>query len=392
MKFYKTDTFIKMTDSLTEQVRKLQTDFSNITPSIYTKLGRSLHNVKNHPIEICKRLIYDYFTELSKTDDYSEFKTFDTLCPIVNTENNFDRLLIGPDHPSRGRSDTYYINENTVLRTHTSAHQHDHLCEGLDNFLVTGDVYRKDEVNATHYPVFHQLEGVAKVPKGKDPVDELKRVLSGLVEHLFPGHEYRFNDDYFPFTDPSLEVEVEFNGEWLEILGCGITHKDILKSTGRDSEGDWWAFGLGLERLCMILFQIKDIRYFWLHDNRFINQFKSGKVVKFQHFSSNLKTELKDISFWIDSDQLTDQEAWTMENDFMGLVRDVCGDFVKDVSIKDAFTNKKTGKHSKCYRITLLPIDTSMNDPTVFKTYCIDAVDKIKSVLNANPKFNVEIR
>jgi phenylalanyl-tRNA synthetase alpha chain len=132
-----------------------RTEYSNIGPSIEAKIGRNLHNKKNHPIEIIKRKIYEYFNEL---DGY-DFAKFDDLPPYVNVSDNFDKLLIPKDHPARSRSDTYYINKDTVLRTQTSAHQNELLAQGHQNFLVTGDVYRKDEIDKSHYPVFHQMEG-----------------------------------------------------------------------------------------------------------------------------------------------------------------------------------------------------------------------------------------
>ena len=125
---------------------------SNITPSIQAKIGRNLHNQKNHPLEIIKSKIYEFFSE--------DFGKFDDFNPIVNIEDNFDKLLIEKDHPSRGMSDTYYVDENKVLRTHTSAHQNELMESGHRKFLVTGDVYRKDEIDSSHYPVFHQMEGV----------------------------------------------------------------------------------------------------------------------------------------------------------------------------------------------------------------------------------------
>ncbi|HWY35647.1 MAG TPA: hypothetical protein VNX68_13460, partial [Nitrosopumilaceae archaeon] len=157
---------------------------SNITSGISSKLGRNLHNKKSHPIEIIKKKIHNFFGE--------DFKKFDDLNPIVKIEENFDKLLIPKDHPARSMSDTYYHDKDNVLRTHTSAHQNDILTAGHRKFLVTGDVYRKDDIDASHYPVFHQMEGVAVMEDGQNAEDELKKVLSGLIDTLFPGCEYRF--------------------------------------------------------------------------------------------------------------------------------------------------------------------------------------------------------
>jgi phenylalanyl-tRNA synthetase alpha chain len=119
----------------------------NLPASILNKMGRNLHNVSNHPIEILKRHIYEYFDKLSRYN----FNKFDGLNPIVSIEDNFDKLLIPSDHPARSKSDTYYVDDKTVLRTPTSAHQNQLLLQGFRSFLVTGDVYRKDEIDRLPY-------------------------------------------------------------------------------------------------------------------------------------------------------------------------------------------------------------------------------------------------
>lgn len=316
---------------------------SNITPKIKTKLGKNLHNKKNHPIEIVKNKIYDYFGK--------EFKKFDFLNPVVNIENNFDRLLIEKDHPSRRTSDTYYVDDENVLRTHTSAHQSELLEQGHRKFLVTGDVYRKDEIDKSHYPVFHQTEGVCIVDDNQNPEIELKKVLSGLIEHLFPNCEYRFSEDYFPFTEPSFEAEVKFNDRWLEILGCGVVHEKILESCKlKDKKG--WAFGLGLERLAMVLFNIPDIRYFWTEDERFLKQFENGKSVKFQSYSK-YPPIVRDISFWVNGNDFC-------YNSFCEILREIDDDLIEDINLVDEFIHPKTEKTSMCYRITYRSNDKSL--------------------------------
>lgn len=393
IKYFGTLEVSAMFKPIADNISKSMTDYSNIGQSIFDKTDRHLHITRNNPIYICKNMIYDYFTK--HMENYATFHIEDSVNPIASVEDNFDNLLITHAHVSRGRSDTYYISENKVLRTHMSASQPGHLKAGLDNFLVTGCVYRKDEVDRSHYPIFHQLEGLAVVPEGVDPISELKKVLSGLVEYLFPGCEYRFNKDSFPFTDPSIEIEVKLKNTdvWLEILGAGITKKEIITNAGRS--GTWWAFGLGLERLCMIMFDIPDIRYFWSTDERFTNQFDNSldpRKIKFVPFSANLETEIKDISFWINPDQLDEKNNWSMENDFMTIVREVCGDAVEHVGIHDAFTNKKNGKHSKCYRLKILPIDTTITDPGLFKEKCKDMMKSIRELMEKNVDLHVEIR
>jgi len=158
---------------------------------------------------------------------------------------------------------------------------------GEDRFLCSGDVYRRDEIDSSHYPVFHQMEGVKMFPLGtptKEIEDDLKACLSGMAREIFGDVEMRWVDAYFPFTDPSFELEIYFNGEWLEVLGSGVIQQQIVRNADRGEEPGW-AFGLGLERLAMVLFEIPDIRLFWSSDLRFHDQFQSGEIVKFKPYS-----------------------------------------------------------------------------------------------------------
>lgn len=349
----------------------LANNYSNIPSSIKNKIGRQLHNQKNHPIEIMKNKIYKYFDNMEK---------FDNLEPFVDVKDNFDKLLIPPDHPARSKSDTYYVNENTVLRTHTSAHQNQLLSNGHRNFLVTGDVYRKDEINETHHPIFHQMEGLGEIPNGNNPEEYLHNLLGNFVQYLFPEVKYKINNDYFPFTDPSFEVEIYHNDKWIEILGSGIVHKQILENN--KIEGNFWAFGLGLERLCMIYYSIPDIRYFWSIDNKFLNQFNES-TIKFKPYSQ-LSDIFRDISFWIPETQIVKKEnkiVWLMENDFNEFVMNYCGDVIKKVEFKDEYYNSKTKKYSRMYRI-VYNADTllSITNPSELK----QTVDTMHKKINTN--------
>ena len=363
--------------------------YCNIPDSIDKKLSRKLHLQKNHPIEIMKRKIYDYFLNLSG----KSFQVFDDLSQIVSIEDNFDKLLIPQDHPSRSKSDTYYINQNYVLRTHTSCHQNELLSQGVTSFLVTGDVYRKDEIDSKHYPVFHQMEIVSLVEDGQNPEEELKRLLSGLVEHLFPGCEYRFNSDYFPFTDPSFEIEVLFRGKWLEILGCGVMQPKILEGNGIQNRKGI-ACGLGLERLVMIMTDIPDIRYLWSTHERFLNQYSDGKLNKFIHYSE-LPSQNRDISFYVSKEELEiddchNQKKWFLENDFFEILRDNSGELMEEVALSDSFYNKKLNKYSRTYRLTYSPNDPSMKDPGEFFKMVNDIQDRIRDIVNN--KMRIELR
>lgn len=358
-----------------------KTKYSNVTAFIENKLSRKLHNQKNHPIEIIKNHIYAYFRNL----DNHKFEMFDDLNPIVSTVDNFDKLLIPKNHSARLLTDTYYVNEEEVLRTHTSAHQNELLSKGFNSFLVTGDVYRKDEINATHYPVFHQMEMFTLVDDDCNEEVELKKLLSGLVEYLFPNCNYRFNPDYFPFTNPSYEIEVEYKGKWMEILGCGIVQPAILEANGLVGKKAV-AAGFGIDRLVMIFSDIPDIRYLWSSHDRFLSQFADGKLNKFQPYSE-LPNQSKDISFFVPTDTLEIEEdtnkqlKWLNENDFFELIRNNVGDDMEEVVLMDSFYNKKLNKYSRTYRLNYSPNDPDMKDPGEFTRHVNLIQDKLREIV-----------
>jgi len=335
---------------------------NNVTDIIFQKIGVNLHQRPTHPLGIIKAAIEEFF----EAERPGMFKSFDNLYPVVTAKANFDDVLIPEDHVSRSPNDTYYVDNETVLRCHTSAHQAEMLRKGETHFLVTGDVYRRDSIDATHYPVFHQMEGVclftaedaAKAGCSQEELAErdLKRSLEGLARHLFGDVEMRWVDAYFPFTEPSFELEIFFKGEWLEVLGCGVMQQAILDDAGR---GDCkaWAFGLGLERLAMVLFDIPDIRLFWTDDERFAKQFQPGVLTtKFVPYSKYPPCN-KDVSFWI-SDKFS-------ENNLCEITRNVAGDLVEEVKLIDEFTHPKTGRTSHCYRIVYRSNDRSLTDEEI---------------------------
>ncbi|KAL2329546.1 hypothetical protein Fmac_017127 [Flemingia macrophylla] len=334
---------------------------NNVPDNIFSKLGMQLHRRDQHPLGILKNAIYEYFD----TNYSNNFNKFDELSPIVSVKQNFDDVLVPKDHVSRSYNDTYYIDPQTVLRCHTSAHQAELLRSGYTHFLVTGDVYRRDSIDSTHYPVFHQMEGFRVFApeeweaSGMDATlhsaTDLKKCLEGLARHLFGAVEMRWVDTYFPFTNPSFELEIYFKEKWLEVLGCGVTEQEILKSNGRPNNVAW-AFGLGLERLAMVLFDIPDIRLFWSNDERFTSQFSKGHLgVKFKPFSKYPPC-YKDMSFWI-------SESFT-ENNLCEVVRGIAGDLVEEVQLIDNFTNKK-GMTSHCYRIAYRSMERSLTDEEI---------------------------
>ena len=202
---------------------------------------------------------------------------------------NFDKLNAEEGHPSRDWSDTFYFTEDSsiMLRSQTSPMQV-RAMETMDlpiRIVAPGRVYRKDEVDATHSPMFHQIEGMV-IDKGVTMAD-LKGTLNTVMEQLFgEGTVTRFRPHHFPFTEPSCEMDVQCHkcggkgcptckGEgWIEVLGAGMVHPKVLEMSGIDSEEyTGWAFGMGLERLAMRRFKIADLRLIFENDVRFLEQF-----------------------------------------------------------------------------------------------------------------------
>jgi len=197
--------------------------------------------------------------------------------PEIETEwTNFDALNVPRDHPARDMQDTLYTNRGFVLRTHTSPTQVRTMLKHKPPmaFLTTGRVYRHDS-DATHSPMFHQMEGFAV---GEDiSFGHLKGVLHEFLRALYgPAVKIRFRPSFFPFTEPSAEVDVwsEARGGWLEVLGSGMVHPNVLRNGGIDPEKyAGFAFGLGIDRLAMIKYGIPDLRLLFENDVRFLRQF-----------------------------------------------------------------------------------------------------------------------
>ena len=187
---------------------------------------------------------------------------------------NFEALNFLPDHPARDMQDTLYLPNGKMMRTHTSNTQIRYMenHEPPLRALATGRCYRRDTVDATHAAVFHQIEFFA-VDKNITFAD-LRGTIQLFLEALFGDIEVRLRPSYFPFTEPSAEVDVKWNGKWLEVLGCGMIDPNVLKAVGYDPEVySGFAAGLGVERLAMVQSQIDDIRRLYASDLRFLKQF-----------------------------------------------------------------------------------------------------------------------
>ena len=239
-------------------------DIDNIEPPLVKDYRGSLH-----PINQVKDFLLSMLADLG-------FQEVDG--PEIESEDfNFDMLNIKKSHPARQMHDTFYVeNKSYVLRTHTSPVQIRSMLETKPPlaFSSAGKVYRKDD-DATHLPMFHQVEGIY--------VDEnvtfanLKDLIHQILHNLFGKDvKIRFRPSYFPFTEPSAEVDIlSENGKWLEILGCGIVNPIVLNNCNIDSEQySGLAFGLGVERIAMLKYGVNDIREFYKSNLDFLGQFK----------------------------------------------------------------------------------------------------------------------
>ena len=201
-------------------------------------------------------------------------KNFDVINipEIVPASISFDLFNFEQDHPARSKSDTYYVDDKNILRTHDTVFWYYYLNlpeikariaknESLGT-LCYGKVFRKDEIDRRHMNIFHQMGGWCLVPDSEKilSLDDLKNVLAEIVKTIFgPDVVYRFNEDIFPYTDPSLEVEVQMEGEWVELLGGGMPKKAVLANMGVTGYNGW-AYGFGLERLAIASMKLPDIR------------------------------------------------------------------------------------------------------------------------------------
>ncbi len=193
---------------------------------------------------------------------------------IENDYYNFEALNIPPDHPARDMQDTFYLGGEYLLRTHTSPVQIRCLESKKPPVRIVspGRVYRRDAVDATHSPVFHQIEVLA-IDEGLD-FSHLRGTVMAFLKAFFGDLPIRFRASYFPFTEPSAEVDVQWRGKWLEVMGCGMVDPAVLEGLGIDPEKySGFAAGLGVERFCMVRHGIDDIRKLYTSDLRFLEQF-----------------------------------------------------------------------------------------------------------------------
>ena len=290
-----------------------------------------------------------------------EFLDFDVIeiPEIVSVRDNFDLLNAPLDHPSRKETDTYYVNKDYVLRTQTTVMwpfylQRKETIEKLKKtgelkLLSFGKVFRKDEIDRSHFPVFHQVDGfyLCKIEDKEIGLKDLQNVLENIAKSIYGNSaKYAFLKDTFPFTDPSTQIEVEIGDKKLEIVGAGVVHKQVLANLNIDPNAyNGWAFGFGLERLAMAKMNIPDIRIFWSDDSRITRQFKDINS-QYKEVSKYPMT-YRDISFIVDKKMSL--------NDYYEIVRDYAEDLIEEVKLLDKYEDdKKFGKDKISYTFRIV--------------------------------------
>jgi phenylalanyl-tRNA synthetase alpha chain len=300
--------------------------------------------------------VYEVVQRVIALPDFSDFDVIE-VPEIVPANISFDLFDFPADHPARSKSDTYYIDDKHILRTHTTVMWYYYLQnEDVKQRMAAkepvgcfsfGKVYRKDEIDRNHMNVFHQIDGWYLTPKDKKVIglEDLERALRSIARAVFgPDANLKIFPDTFPYTDPSLQMEVEKNGKWLEVLGSGVVKGSVLEKFGVDSsKWNGWAFGPGIERLAMVSMELPDIRLFWSKDERVKKQLKLGN--KFKEVSK-FPPITRDISFVVNKDFIP--------NNYFDLIRDLGGDLVEQVELLDKYDNAEKfgeGKVSYTYRI-----------------------------------------
>lgn len=276
---------------------------------------------------------------------------------IIPANILFDLFNMPEGHPARSKSDTYYIDEENVLRTHDTVFwyyylNHPEIKKRIENketlgAVCFGKVYRKDEIDSRHMNVFHQFGGLYIAPDDKQTItpEDLKNTLSEVAKSIFGENtEFRFYDHNFPYTDPSFEMEAFINEQWIEMLGSGMARKSVLSNFGLEGYHGW-AFGFGLERLAIASMSLPDIRLLWSDDERVKKQLILGQ--KFQEVSK-YPPVVRDISFVVPKS--------FVPNDYFDLIRETVGEeMIEEVKLLDEYENDtKFGSDKKSYAYRII--------------------------------------
>lgn len=295
---------------------------------------------------------------------------------VISAEVVFDLFNFPKDHPARSRSDTYYVDKENILRPHTSLMWKYYLelpevrkqleNHGSAGAISYGKVYRRDEIDWQHTNVLHHIDGFFVIKKDMKIIGQkdLEDILVEVAQALYGQDvKYRFNIDHFPYTDPSLEMEIAWDDKWVEILGAGVVHPQVIDNLGYDSNiYNGWAFGFGADRLAMLKLRLPDIRLLRSTDKRVTDQFKDlntpyAPVSKFPPAP-------RDISFIVEDKKFN-------VNAYYELAREVVGDeFIEEIKLLDKYEDESKfgeGKLSYTYRITYRSLDRTLTGEEVDK-------------------------
>jgi phenylalanyl-tRNA synthetase alpha chain len=356
-------------------------EMPNLCEKIWNPIQIILENILLAPF-------FQGFAHIEIPEIVSEWETFDIF--------NFDE-----NHIARRPSDSYFLEKSEIkkdsilLRPHTSVMWYYYLVEGKAKEILEkegevkalsrGKVYRVDEFDKMHHECFHQIDWLRIVAKEKEIIDQntLKEILKNTIQALFwENTKFRFNQDTFPYTTDSLEVEVEYKWKWIEVTGAGIVHPSVLEKLGIDSKKyNGWAFGFWIERLAMALKQIPDIRIFWSDDKRILSQW--GNLEPYKNIS-NFPPIYKDISFFTTKDKFIQDEPESRKSgkielinesdsfDIAGIAREIWGWLIEEVRVIDVFENDKkfwNDKKSVCVKITFRSLEKTLTNDEINITY-----------------------
>ena len=265
-------------NKLKEELESLYTSTSQtlITRANSERLANDSVDVTLPGFQSYKGSLHPVSQTIKEISDFFERMGFDIETgPEAEIDYyNFEALNVPEDHPAKDMHDTFYLSNSGLLRTHTSPVQIRTMekSEPPHRIICPGKVYRKDS-DLTHTPMFHQIEGL--VVEKDASFAQLKGLLNDFLEDFFGEKvELRFRPSYFPFTEPSAEADIRWKRNWLEVLGCGMVHPNVLEGVGVDTkEYSGFAFGLGVERMAMLKYDIPDLRAFFENDLRFLKQF-----------------------------------------------------------------------------------------------------------------------
>ena len=385
-----------------EKIKQKMNDSSaSLSPreiSYYNRILRvlsmpDLSKQPGHPINLA-------INRILSADFYKWFDRVD-VPEFVSERETFDLFNFPEDHVARRPSDSYFVNksdikkESILLRPHTSVMWYYYLIEWKAKEILEKEweikalsfwkVYRVDELDKTHHECFHQIDGLRITKKEKEIInqDTLKEVLSNTIKALFwEDVKFRYNEDQFPYTTDSLEVEVEFEWKWLEVLWAWVVHPSVLEKLWLDPNTyNWWAFGFGIDRLVMALKKVPDIRILWSDDERITSQWWNLNPYK---EVSNFPPVYKDISFITSKDKFVKNEkemekSWKIELineadsfDLAGIARDVSWWLIEEVRVIDIFENdKKFGedKKSVCVRISFRSLERTLTNEEINVAY-----------------------